>query len=818
MSESKPDACLRKLDELIHFATNVYSESDTRAKLIDPMFKNCLGWKEDDITRETHVYKGFLDYLFSTDGARRFVLEAKEIGESFKIPKSLSERRYKIAGTISTDGRIRDAIEQAQRYCIEVGVKYAIVSNGYQYIIFEAFRHGSNWREGRCIVFNSLEDVKQHFVDFWNALSRDSVVSGSLHKYVSKEEALLEFQVPIAKLHATDVPLPRNDLSILLEPFNSQIFGDLTDESQLEALGRCYVTERQYQDADRFIGRQFDIPPLFAQKYHVDAITESGADTGTFQRNYERFESFLRAAVPRGQLVLLMGGVGCGKTTFVHHFFNFVIRNPERTVWFYVDFSKSPPDPDGIENYVYTSIVNDFQRRYAHRLREISDQLSKIGLHFVNPDIRDLIVLVSSLANAGLTVSIVLDNVDQHSHVSPKFQERALLVARSLAESLRTITILTLREESFFRSTRSGVLDAMVLATFHLSSPPFQDLVRQRINYALEILALSDENIRTKMRTTVDLGPEKARMEMVFGIVRNSLRHSRWMGREILRFIEEMSGGDMRTALRFFRTFLVSGNTNVREMLEKESKDREQGTPGYVIPFHHVMKSMILGESRLYSQIHSGVMNLFDLNSKYTDNHFLHPNILRYLHSKLSYQTRYGRGYVEVNSIRLEADRIGLPLEAVEDSLKRMAYFGLVEFENQSKEGYDSAQSVRITNMGAYYLNELVSKFVYLDLVWMDTPIADPAVVNELLKRVVESQPYKSIWDLDQRFARTRLFLDYLLEMEKRVFQENPELRDSPLTRTEFMPKIFAAFEKERKYIVARREQALRVRRLGSAA
>jgi hypothetical protein len=120
--------------------------------------------------------------------------------------------------------------------------------------------------------------------------------------------------------------------------------------------------------------------------------------------------------------------------------------------------------------------------------------------------------------------------------------------------------------------------------------------------------------------------------------------------------------------------------------------------------------------------------------------------------------------------------------------------------------------------MGAYYLTELVSKFHYLDLVWMDTPIADPAVVNELLKHVVESEPYKSIWDLDQRFARTRLFLNYLIEMEKRVYQENPELRDSPLTRTEFMPKILVAFEKERKYIVERREQSLRIRRLRRAA
>lgn len=41
----------------------------------------------------------------------------------------------------------------------------------------------------------------------------------------------------------------------------------------------------------------------------------------------------------------------------------------------------------------------------------------------------------------------------------------------------------------------------------------------------------------------------------------------RGVGRDILRFIDEISGGDMRTALYFFRSFLLSGNTDVGEML-----------------------------------------------------------------------------------------------------------------------------------------------------------------------------------------------------------------------------------------------------------
>jgi len=135
-----------------------------------------------------------------------------------------------------------------------------------------------------------------------------------------------------------------------------------------------------------------------------------------------------------------------------------------------------------------------------------------------------------------------------------------------------------------------------------------------------------------------------------------------------------------------------------------------------------------------------------------------------------------------------------------------MAYYGLVEFENQSKKGYDNATYVRITNAGAYYLNELIYKFAYLDLVWMDTPILDWSVVDDLLKPVVELKGYKDPRDLDDRFYRTKIFLDYIKEMEEMDFENNPELRESDLMRKEFVPKIIESFQEEKQYIQSKRD------------
>jgi hypothetical protein len=804
MSENKSDMAFSKFRELAHSVFESLTEADTRAKLIEPLFKECLGWTEENIARETHVHKGFIDYVFSVNGFKKFVLEAKEVGSSFEIPSSMRNRKYRIDGTISTDKRIQAAIEQAQRYCVEKGILFGIVSNGRQYIIFESFKFGDDWRSGRCIVFRSLEDIEKNFVLFWNLLSRNSVVDGSLKRYVSDETPSIAFQTPLDQVHAKDSPLARNNLSPTLEPILEYVFGDLIADWQLDVLKWCYVRKKEYEDTGQQLGRHFDRPPSFAGKYGVQSIAEMPGIRHTFEELYDHSEEFLRTSAPRGNLILLMGGVGCGKTTFIHHFFNFVIGDRKETIWFYVDFTNAPPQTENVEEYIYRSILDDFDRRHKDKLREFRQKLTEAGIGLLKPDKRDIMILFSELMLKGFMVSLVLDNADQHAHLYPKFQEYLLQMAKNLTNTLRTMTIVTLREESFFKSTMSGVLDAFIQPTFHLASPSFEHVVRTRLNYALQLLKMKDEDLAKALRSPFK--GDKVLLTRFFSIVENSLRSSRPMGTRILQFMNEVSGGNMREALDFFRTFLTSGNTNIDEMLKIDANIRRRGQFGYQIPFHHVIKSIILEHSQLYSQSRSRVMNLFDLNPQYTNSHFLSLKILKFLHDKMSYETIHGPGYVEIDIIIRRGEEVSISRNAIAWSLKRLAYFGLVQFENQSNTGYDSAAFVRITNTGVYYLKELIHRFVYVDLVWIDTPLADPLVVKELMVRLVERDSAKASWHLEERLDRTNIFLGYLSKMEEREFAENPEYRDSALAKTEFIPAIRDSYKTERQYIEQKRQ------------
>lgn len=67
---------LRAAGELLTRAAPQLNEADTRAKLIDPVFKEILGWSEADIRREEPSQHGWADYVIGGDYAHLLV-EAK---------------------------------------------------------------------------------------------------------------------------------------------------------------------------------------------------------------------------------------------------------------------------------------------------------------------------------------------------------------------------------------------------------------------------------------------------------------------------------------------------------------------------------------------------------------------------------------------------------------------------------------------------------------------------------------------------------------------------------------------------------------------
>lgn len=787
----------REIAESIDFEL---SETDTRVKIIDEIFKNCLGWEENDITREEHVHKGYIDYIFKYNDIPMFVLEAKKIGTDFRIPTSLGKRKYKISGTIVTDIPIKKAIEQVARYSQESGITYSIITNGMQFLIFASFKRGVKWREGFCTLFHSLKDILENFTYFLNILSKESVGRNSLRIYISEEVEPLRFERPLDEIHYEEASAGKNFLAPCITPLINSVFLDLTDDSRVRVLENCYIKQTGNQGYDRILELSFDKLPYYPENHEISSFMETETSAGEFQASFDKRLSFLREETPRESFMILLGGIGSGKTTFIHHFFKVTMRNRDDIVWFYVNFGASPPNPKRIEEYIYEKIVEKYELHYSPLFRE---KEKAFGADNLRPTRRSILRLFTMMKYFGKNVALVLDNADQHSHVSPEYQERVFEYAQNIAAELRTITILNLREESYFRATQSGVLDAYPILKYHISSPDFGSLIRKRIKYVLDLL---EENAQetNEIRSSHLKNSDTEYLKLFFRCLYYSLREERRQGKEILRFINDISGGNMRQALTYFNIYMTSGNTDIDEMYAIERRANEDSYPDihYQIPLHHIVKSIVIGDHRYYGSERSFIMNLFQINPEYTTSHFIHLKILEYLNKRRNYSIRREKGFVGINDILIEAELGGESQLAISDSLRRMATNGLVEFENQDKNGYDRASFVKITQMGRYYLEKLVSNFTYLDLVFGDTPICDKKTVRELRMSLVNDDSGNKLERISKRFERTEIFISYLKEREEKDFENNVLMTGSNLTNQKFMDRIRDEYEPQKTYIL----------------
>lgn len=780
-----PDEALERFEELHKTEWSNLSEADTRSKIIDPIFLECLNWDGEDITREENVNSiGYVDYYFKKGGRVLFILEAKKEGISFEIPPNWKNRHYKISGTLSECKELIKAIEQTQKYCNEKGIKIAIVTNGYQYIIFDAIKIGSSWRDGKAIVFNGFDDIQEYFGVFFKYLNKNSVANGALDRLLSDKTELLKFSRPLDKVFNNEAIEPRNYLYQYIAPFVKFIFENITDTSQIDILKHCYAHEKAiYQPADYGIKQLFiDKMPHFTQEDNIKFFEEQEKYAGWF----EEWFNYIRRSTSKGDLILLIGGIGSGKTTFIHRFFNIILKDEIKNIWLYVDFKTAPTSIDKLEDYIFEKLVQNFEDRY---LQDVESEFKKYGVSLDKSNHEKYLEnLFAILKLMNYSVSIVLDNVDR---CVIELQEKIYLSAEYMVDKFSILILLALREESYYRSKMSGVFDAYHLTKFFIHSPHFEKLILNRIDYMISLLNKSDEDISKFMGKQINFDGKKEEVNIFFNIIRTSLASNRtYVMKPITLFITQISEGDMRTALDMFNKFLSSGNTKVSEMMEKVSLGE-----GYIIAPYQFLKSVILSEAKYYRGDKNQIMNLFDLNTELTNSHFLHLRILEYAFLNRTNETRVERGFLEINKLIQEAEDPFIPRAAIEDSLLKLNNFYLIKFNTYAKVDLKNVTHFKITGTGSYYLTQLIKKFTYIDLVHPDTQICDKNT-SDSLARTVDTDL------LDEKFRRSERFLEYLNQMEEKEFIENPHYKNSRLTNRTFMKFIINDFKVEKDIIL----------------
>ncbi len=825
-----PDASLQLLKQIkTEFAAIVsargdLNEADTRANLIDRILTQICGWPDADIQREVYTDRGYMDYSLIIRRRPFIAVEAKREGKAFVLPLT-SSKYLKISGALLTEKNVEEAVAQVRGYCSEAGIRYGIATNGYAWIIFRAIREDMPWRDGGARVFSSLENIESNFTEFWNLVSYTAIQAGSLDReFGTTLQASRKMHRVIDRLFNSDLPLQRNRLHAQLHPLLQSIFLDIADQDPLEILQSCYVHTGSLRIVARDLNAVIiDAIPRFLQEQGTEPVHQSAGDSGQFG------DAISDALTSRnGQLYLLLGGIGSGKTTFIKRYEREVgipLLN-ERALWFHLDFLEAPIDPSTVETYAWNELLKQLRSRYASEnyetrkniKRAFSDNVQALQQTLraftmpageferaLSPYLEKWQSITSEYAPRLLRVLqkdrharviLFIDNVDQ---LSPSYQAQVFLLAQRMTRSIDALTVLSLREESYYTANLQRTLTAYTSRKFHIASPYFSKMIDSRIRYALDILEKSRGPVEYVLGRGIPI--DRKAVADLLRIIEKSIFES---NKNIARFIEAICFGNMRQALDMFTLFMTSGATDVDKMLS--IYDREGA---YYVAFHEFVKSIMLGDRKYYKDEASPIMNLFDCGSERNSSHFTCFRILKALSLRRGESSREGQGYVEISPFLSKSEDIFDNKQDFVRSMERLLKPQLIEANTKSTESIVGASHVRLTSAGWYYFTYLVKSFAYLDLVLQDTPINDDSVVQSLTSLLgqvdnLSDGEGSKVERTQVRFRRVRDFLDYLEKEELHEMTAFELETRGDVWQQPIIPEIKQQIEKEFAWIERR--------------
>lgn len=713
------------------------TESDVEQKFLYPLTFELLHFNPEEIkTKEylapTEIDKGagkklgyYPDYAIYLLGIPVLIIEAKD-------PSTSTE-----TGT-----------REASLYAHEINKRFPADINPIQFIL------SSNGRTIQYCKWDSEQDIK--------SIDLDELMPGSISLqeliFTLSRSALLPHAEKIrSKLNLSKWSRPlqliggtsrqnelisSNTFANDLTPILRKYFDPDETSTSDEILKRGYVTSNEvtgYESMLRSllkerVPNQVDIPILDTTKKHA-----------------EQFDSALRKAIDQKReipdpLLLLVGGVGAGKSMFLDRYFRYLVPDELQgtLIRIKINFNKATDQLTDVEDWICKQVCEELSaqfddffdntniKRYFARdiqilekgaLEELKDfpekcaELRATKLLEWQSDERKLAFAAIKFHNQTRDVPVVVsfDNVDRRDREQ---QLRVFQTVQWFKAQARCMCILSLRDETFDAYRNQPPLDAFLKPfAFRITAPRFVNVVKKRLQLAIEYLGT-----KTNSKLTYELKngmrieyPATNLGRYLLALYVSVFDQSRKIG----LILEAISGKDTRRGLEMFTEILRSGYFP-EEMILSITEGRKRTVPEWLI-----IRILMRTGYRFYSSKRGYISNIldFDENGK-SGNSFLAAEILEYLAQRRKKVVSYSiEGYIQTESIALDLSTLGYDREDILSCALRMLERGLVVADHQKQKSLSYNDYIKITASGYYHLRFLTTRWEYLSNIVIDTPL-----------------------------------------------------------------------------------------------
>jgi len=761
------EICIENLKALAEYYSenkDTRNEATTRLQLIDRLFIECLGWSRDDITAEESQGKEYADYTFRAP-RRILIVEAKKEGDYFELPVGLNRIEYSLGSLMRDYPNLKDAIEQASGYCQSRGVPYGAICNGHQLAAFIAVRDdGTSPFDGQAVVFTSLEQMLEEFLDFWNLFSKPAIENKNLTRKLLGD--ILPELPP--KLSASIYRYPgikqRNIFQTDLQIVSELVIEDITRTGDLEKpfLEECYCPSGALSQHS-MISKS-----ILKARYDALFYNEPGAPLTIPTTSKDGITPELYAESLSRRPIVLLGDVGVGKTTFIKYLIHVdAVEQFQNAISFYIDLGSQAAINTDIKEFIPLEIARQLLDIYGVDIEERNTvrgiynlELERFrksiysDLYDVNPQLfkeREVEFLAEKVKNRAehlrssveffskgwkKQIIVFLDNADQRSD---EIQQEVFLISQEISAQWPATVFLALRPETFQRSLKEGALSGYHQKAFTISPPRIDRVLTKRLEFAKKLT--SGEIPLTSLSESIRVN--FINLNTVIQIFLRTIERRD----EIIEFIDNISKGNVRLALDLVREFFGSGHVDTKKFIEIYTE-----TGDYIIPMHEFLRAVIYDDAEYYEPSRTNVTNIFDVSSHDPKEHFLMPILINLLES--SKGSSVGEGYVETASVYEKLQSIGFTPTQIDHVMVRAQRRELIESFERSLPilGNEIPEAIRPTSVGMYHIRKLCKLFTYIDAILVDTPIFD----NEVREKVTDVQ------SILLRLERATLFIDYL--------------------------------------------------------
>ncbi len=787
-------------------AQGLQNEADVETKVMGPLLlgSQYLGFPSDCVYTRTYLAPAVLDKIAGkttgyfpdyTIWYSGFITTVVEV----KAPSVEAETGYREASLYAR--HINQQLRTGLNPC-----KYIVSCNGSRLLL--GFWDSNPEHDLRVLdlvpgsaalaivrTFLSLDIVRRHSLD---CLQRARIARPTQPYQLAGGPVLLTARKPLS----TFAP----ELSPILRRYFST-----NDPSETpEVVEKAYVATAEITEYDRVLESLLKDRLATRNQAIIQELTPTRKSEPSVTM---AIGAFSRYKFPAGQLQIVQGAVGTGKSIFIRRYKEFLqpVAQRMRTRWSFIDFISAPPplaSPEAqrwlcrrfAESLAIENPSLDLNSAEAHRgiysrelqkrrpiyedvAKDSPEQAARLRGEDSSKWQDDLELTARGLSEYVIggrneILVVVMDNVD-------KLQLSEQLSAFELTIWFLTLTrgfcILQMRDETYERYKDRPPLDTFRSSvSFHVTPPRFIDVVKRRLDLGVEHLLRESEG---SQEYTLESGAKIVLPSSSLGEFLHVLYIELFSkNRNIARLVESLAGIDVRRGLEIFSSIITSGHLPTTAITSTV-----RGAKEFPITEVLILKILMRTGYRLASDQSGFTSNIFFFESSWEKpDNFIMIETLFFLSRMRRTRGQIGlEGFFTVAFVADELQKLGYVRSDVLACTNHILTRGLISADHQSLTAVTFDDAVRILPAGFMHLRVLPESLEYCYGVIPTVPVVRITVAQELANTVQREISRDDVSEYDQVLAVEKLY-NYLLT-QKHDRQLSGEVESPEMTGADYV-------------------------------